>query len=286
MGPALRTGCCSWTSDSWWGRVYPERLAEGDRLAWYARLWDSVEVDATYYRSPGEYLVRRWASVTPENFVFALKFPRDLMDPRRPIDREKVAAFTSSLRRLGPKLGPVLLQFPPWGTPVKVAPFLDELLAVLDPALRYSIELRHRAWFEGETFERLTKTFSDRRIALTWSVLNQVAVPPEVTADFVYLRFIGDHTTVPAGTHGEVRIDRSATTAEWARRLRESLHERSLGGFVFFNNHYAGFAPASLNSFRQAIGLPAVDFTGRLRDPVDPRTRPLDGPASWGPPRG
>ncbi|MHB8352262.1 MAG: DUF72 domain-containing protein [Thermoplasmata archaeon] len=276
MAPELRTGCCSWTSDSWWRTVYPERLNDGDRLAWYAQLWDSVEVDATYYRSPGEYLVRRWASVTPENFLFALKFPRDLIDPRRPLDPEKIAAFTSTVRLLGPKLGPILIQFPPWGTPERVAPFLDGLLAVLDPGLRYTIEFRHRSWFQGERFERLKHTFSDRGIALTWSVLTYVEVPPEVTSDFVYLRFIGDHETVPAGTHGEVRIDRSEEIGAWARRLQESLHDRSLGGFVFFNNHYTGFAPESLNSFRREIGLRPVDFSGRLRDPVDPRTRRLD----------
>ncbi len=260
--PELRIGCCSWTSEAWWDRVYPPTLREGERLAWYARLWDAVEVDATYYRPPGSATVRRWAAVTPERFRFAVKFPRDLLDLRRPVDREGVAAFSAAVRLLGPKLGPILLQFPPWISPARAGPGLDALFEALDPGLRYTVEFRHEAWFRGESLGRTTRALADRRMALTWSFLTSVAVPPEVTTDFVYLRFIGDHVTVPAADHGEVRIDRSATTRLWAERLRASLTDRSLGGFVFFNNHYAGFAPESVNSFRREMGWPPVDFSG------------------------
>lgn len=106
------------------------------------------------------------------------------------------------------------------------------------------------------------KTLTDRRIALTWSYLTYVDVPPERTTDFVYLRFIGDHDTIPAETHGEVRVDRSSVTALWAARLRD-LRDTAQMAFVFFNNHYAGFAPASVNQFRVEMGLAPID-TGRL----------------------
>ena len=96
-----------------------------------------------------------------------------------------------------------------------------------------------------------------------------------MTADFVYLRFIGDHETVPAERHGEVRIDRTRETALWAGRVQERRDDVQYT-FVVFNNHYAGFAPASVNEFRAEVGLEPVDFgqfargARRLEDSVGP----------------
>ncbi len=286
MAPDLRIGCCSWTADSWWGRVYPEKLPERDRLSWYASLYDTVEVDSTYYRDPGSLLFRRWASATPDRFVFALKFPRDLLDPRAPVDRDKVHGFLSHIRELGPKLGPVILQFPPWVRPGRATRFLEELLGELERGVRYAVELREKGWFQGEVFQRLTRTLGDRRISLAWSSLTYVEIPPEITGDFVYLRFIGDHETIPAQRHGEVRVDRTPELRTWSERLRESIQERSLGVFVYFNNHFEGFAPASVNRFRAGMGLPPVEYAPGSpvegAPPSDPRGaydwRSLDEP--------
>jgi uncharacterized protein YecE (DUF72 family) len=258
----IRIGCSSWTSDAWWGRVYPSGLADGERLSVYARLFDTVEVDSTYYHAPSRTVVSGWRRKTPDAFVFTLKFPRDLLDPKTPLAREKVTEFTDTARLLGPKLGPILLQFPPWVKPGRASTFLSELLAALDPELRYAVELRDAAWFSGETFARLTGELTDRRMALAWSYLTYVDVPPAVTSDLVYLRFIGDHDTIPAETHGEIRADRSRETVRWADRLKAEL-ARTRAAYVFFNNHYAGFAPTSANDFRVLMGLAPVD-TGRF----------------------
>ncbi|MCI4357583.1 MAG: DUF72 domain-containing protein [Thermoplasmata archaeon] len=272
----LHIGCSSWTSDSWWGKVYPSGIRDGDRLSRYASLYDTVEVDSTYYRPPAAFLVRRWASVTPDRFVFTLKFPRDLLDPKQAVDRGQVGAFLESARLLGPKLGPILLQFPPWVKPGRAGTFLTELLEALDPALRYSVELRDAGWFQGSTWKALRSELSDRRIALAWSYLTYVDVPPERTTDFVYLRFIGDHHTLPDSTHGEIRLDRTPELRTWAARLKgveETLHE----AFVFFNNHFAGFAPESVNQFRREWGLPRVEF--QVAEP----SSSSDGPSRRGP---
>lgn len=260
MTARLRVGCSSWTSGAWWGKVYPTGLAPGDRLAAYARRFDAVEVDTSYYRAPAASLVRRWARSTPDDFAFTMKFPRDLLDPKRPVDREAIGAFERHARELGSKLGALLLQFPPWVKPGRVSRYLEELFSSLDPALRYAVELRDAGWFGGEHRHDVLRELGARRIALAWSYLTYVDVPPERTTDFVYLRFIGDHTTVPAAVHGELRVDRSAESALWADRLRDRLPELR-AAYVYFNNHFAGFAPASASRFREELGLPPVDWT-------------------------
>lgn len=255
----LRIGCASWTSDSWAGRVYPNGIPDGQRLSVYAKLFDTVEVDSTYYRTPAPAMVIGWRRKTPSGFRFTLKFPRELLDPKAPVDPEKVATFLAAARHLEEKLGAILLQFPPWVRPGRAQEFLRTLVDVLEPGPRYAVELRDAGWFRGETKAWLLRTLADRRIALAWSYLTYVEVPPERTSDFVYLRFIGDHETIPAETHGEVRVDRSPVTALWAARLRD-MHDTAQMAFVLFNNHYAGFAPSSVNEFRSEMGLAPVDM--------------------------
>ena len=268
MTAELRLGCSSWTSDAWWGRFYPVGLPPGERLAAYARWFDAVEVDSSYYRDPGAWVVRRWRRVTPVGFRFTLKFPREILDPKRPVDREAVAAFESHARELGPKLGALLLQFPPSATPNRAGSFLRELLDALDPAVRHAVELRDAGWFGEPHRARLLRELSDRNVSLAWSYLTYVDVPPERTGDFVYLRFIADHTSVPSETHGELRVDRSEVTSLWAERVRAVAgHVTTV--FAFFNNHFAGFAPASVNLFREALGLAPVPFA------LDPAPAPL-----------
>ncbi len=79
---------------------------------------------------------------------------------------------------------------------------------------------------------------------------------PEITADFVYLRFIGDRSL---GDLGRVQIDRTAEMEKWAARL-QSVQDRVARAFVLFNNHFAGFGPACADQFRRILGLPGVDF--------------------------
>jgi uncharacterized protein YecE (DUF72 family) len=255
----IRTGTSSWTSEAWWGRVYPEGTPPADRLRLYAGLFDCVEVDATYYTLPTRRLVEGWYGRTPADFLFALKLTRDLLDPKHPIDSERIRGFVAAAQALREKLGPILLQFPPWVKPGRSTAFLWELLATLPSGPEYSVELRDAGWYTGETRQRLLRELHDRRMSLTWSSLNYVEIPPELTSDEVYLRFIGDHTSIPAETHGEVRVDRTQETQRWADRLR-TVSGTLRRALVFFNNHYAGFAPESVNLFRGLMGLPRIPY--------------------------
>jgi uncharacterized protein YecE (DUF72 family) len=259
VGAEIRTGTSSWTSNAWWGRVYPESTAPSDRLGLYARIFDCVEVDATYYTLPSRRMIEGWYARTPPGFLFTLKVTRDLLDPKHPVDADKVAGFVSAAQILKEKLGPLLLQFPPWVKPGRSTQFIWDLVSILPPGPRYAVELRDAGWYSGETRERLLKELRDRQMILTWSSLNYVEIPPEVTSDELYLRFIGDHTSIPADTHGEIRADRTVETARWASRIR-SVSDALRRALVFFNNHYAGFAPESVNLFRALMGLPPAPY--------------------------
>ncbi|HEV8049805.1 MAG TPA: DUF72 domain-containing protein [Thermoplasmata archaeon] len=262
MTGALHVGCSSWTSEAWNGRLYPTGLPPVQRLPYYARFFDCVEVDATYYAIPARSMVRGWARRTPETFRFALKLSRDLLERDHPLDEAKADAFVSASAELGPKLAGVVAQFPPSFRPPRegdggAAEQLQGLVERLASKLPLAVELRDKGWFTGARAEWLYGLLREHRTALGWSFLTFLDVPPVVTTDRIYLRFIGDHTTISEHELGETRVDRTETTRQWANAIRERLDEVQ-SALVFFNNHFAGYAPESANTFLGLLGRPQI----------------------------
>ncbi|MCI4355746.1 MAG: DUF72 domain-containing protein [Thermoplasmata archaeon] len=270
MTAELRVGCSSWTSEAWNGRLYPPGLPPGQRLPYYARFFDTVEVDATYYAIPARAMVRGWAQRTPDSFQFALKLSRELMEPGKPLDDGKVEAFLAAAAALGPKLTGVVAQFPPSFRPPKdgnegAAGQLERLVTRLAPHVPLAIELRDKGWFQGARAKWLAAHFAEHDAALAWSSLTFLDVPDLLTTNRIYLRFIGDHTTIPESSLGETRVDRTAELQKWADSVQRRLDEvdRAL---VFFNNHFMGYAPASADSFLRMMGRSGVPNLGRALD--------------------
>jgi uncharacterized protein YecE (DUF72 family) len=266
MPGEVHVGCSSWTSEAWNGRLYPPGLPPVQRLAVYARYFDCVEVDATYYAIPARSMVRGWARRTPESFRFALKLSRDLLERDHPLDEAKVGAFLGAASELGPKLSGVVAQFPPSFRPPRTGEggAVEELTRLVDrlaPHVPLAVELRDKGWFAGPRADWLYDFLRERRVALAWSALTFVDVPPVLTADRVYLRFIGDHTTISEHELGETRVDRTETTRRWATAVKERFEEIR-DALVFFNNHYEGYAPASANRFLELLGRPPIAGIG------------------------
>src|SRR5207244_13272274 len=117
-----------------------------------------------------------------------------------------------------------------------------------------------------DTFEALRR----QEVALVWNEVQYLNTTPEITADFVYLRFIGDRSLSDLG---RVQIDRPAEMEKWAGRLR-SVEDQRARAYVLFNNHFAGFGPACADQFLRILGLPAADF-GAIPGPARGQQRTL-----------
>ncbi|HET6700922.1 MAG TPA: DUF72 domain-containing protein, partial [Gemmatimonadaceae bacterium] len=114
MPSNVRIGTQGWNYDAWVGPFYPEGSRAADFLALYARAFNTVEVDSTFYAIPAEKIVLGWAERTPDDFVFALKLPQEITHERRLRDsKDLLAQFFDRARLLGPKLGAVLVQLGP-----------------------------------------------------------------------------------------------------------------------------------------------------------------------------
>lgn len=254
----LRLGTQGWNYAAWVGAFYPPGTRPQEFLRTFARAFDTVEVDSTFYAIPPASTVRGWASRTPDSFTFALKLPQEITHERRFVDARSVLdLFIERARELGPRLGPILIQCGPDFSPLEWAA-VAEFLPQLPADVRFAIEFRQRAWITPATLELLTShrvalALSDGRwIPRRW--LLRLCERP--TTDFAYLRWMGPDRTITDYSH--VQVDRSAELDAWAAMMPVLAGQvRTVYGFV--NNHFAGHGPASVRMLQERLGLPTVD---------------------------
>ncbi len=272
----LRVGCSGWSYPEWVGPFYPRGTDSAAFLRHYAKVFDVVEVDSTFYAVPEPARVDRWRKETPDGFLFCAKLPREVTGGRRsPPGKGKAQAeepagdvlgeFLHAIDKLGHKRGPLVAQFPPSYGKKGHAEEFRRLLESLGER-RCAFEFRHESWFEASTYRAL----SEANAGLVWSEVKGVEVPPQVTTDFALIRFIGDRSFEPAG---RVVKAKDGAMAKWASRLDEN-EERLKDGFVFFNNHFEGFGPESANRFLAKVGRGPVNWR-RLLEAGGPAQRRL-----------
>lgn len=228
--PPVRIGCSGWQYADWRGRLYPEGLGTPRWLQRYAEVFDTVEVNSTFYRLAKPDAVRRWAEQTPNDFLFAIKASRYLTHIKRLREMQQgVERFYESIEPLvrSPKLGPLLWQLP------ESFHRDDEVLASALAALpegRHCFEFRHESWFAREVYELV------RRHGVALVIGDHPERPfqtHEMTADFTFIRFHHGHRG-RRGNYSRTELD------EWAERIARWRRRREV--YVYFNNDWRGFA--------------------------------------------
>jgi uncharacterized protein YecE (DUF72 family) len=145
----LYAGTSGFSYAQWKGTFYPKNLPGSRMLVHYAGRLTGVELNGSFYRTPPETSLRKWAAETPEAFRFCMKASRGLTYSAEAFDKVGLARiFTERIAILDQRLGPVLLQFPP--TRQKHVALLDALLVAL--ARPVAVEFRHESWFDEETY--------------------------------------------------------------------------------------------------------------------------------------
>lgn len=269
-----RIGTSSWSEKDWIGPFYPGGTKAGDMLRVYAAAFDAVECDATYYRAPSPGMVRGWAAKTPESFRLCAKFPRSIVHGGAgavpdassildsPAARADCLRFLEALELLGPRRGPLLLQFPYFNRSAFVSPEpflarLDAFLAGLPPDVAVAVEVRNKAWVG----EPLLSILRARRAAFALAEMSYMPPPWElaarfdlVTADFLYARLIGDRQATEAACErfDRVALDKSESIERHAALLAQ-LGPRVREVHAFANNHYQGHGPATARALQAAI---------------------------------
>lgn len=257
----LHLGTSSWSAESWVGPFYPPGTSPVEFLPVYASHYNTVEVDFTYYRIPSRKLVEGWSIRTPPGFIFAAKFPSAITHKKVLVDCEReTEEFLNVMEMLGEKLGPLLLQFPYLNK--ESMPDSEEFLSRLEHYLerlpkthRYAVEVRNRKWLGQPLIDLLRK--QDIALALVDQVwmptIKQLTEKLDVlTTDFTYIRWIGDRKGIEKKTKtwDKIIVDRELETQTWIRYIRKFLKQQRVV-YAYYNNHYAGFGPGSIELFNK-----------------------------------
>jgi uncharacterized protein YecE (DUF72 family) len=283
----IRIGVSGWNYDEWKGNFYPEGLPESDRLAHAASVFDTIEVNGTFYGLTDPGTCRAWREAVPDHVELAIKGSRYITHMKRMGEPETPLAnfFASGILEIGPNLGPVL-----WQLPARHrfdVERLDRFLALLpkdtveaaelarghdrrveDPAygdgsrhrMRHVLEVRHQSFLNEEAVEIVRS----HGVALCFSHSAEWPYIEEITAGFVYLRLHGPRLPYASEySEGELRV--------WARRIeawrggsepgdaaRITEHEppdrRERDVYVYFDNTAHGYAPADATKLTRLLG--------------------------------
>jgi uncharacterized protein YecE (DUF72 family) len=237
----IRVGTSGWSYDHWRGVFYPIGLAKNRWFDFYAKHFNTVEVNATFYRNFGDSTYRNWHDRAHEGFRYVLKVPRLISHRRRLHDTaELIAEFTRSAHLLGSRLGLLLLQLPP-NLPCQPQ-LLDAALHDFKIPSLVVIEFRDERWLNEEIFSLL------RKRGANYCNPDQPGheLTTIITGDIGYLRLHGQRAWYTDNYSQEALC----FVAETARKM-EQQGAREV--FVFFNNDYAAFAPHNAMAFSQLV---------------------------------
>lgn len=234
----LRVGTSGWQYDHWRGDFYPTALPKRLWLAHYTAHFDTVEVNATFYRLPSREVFAAWKAAAPADFRFALKFSRfatHLKKLRQP--DQTIPHFLERSAALGQATGPLLLQLPPgWkADPSRLRAFLSRA----PRRYRWAVEVRDPSWLCEAVFDVLR----EHRAALC--VHDLLAKHPRLlTAGFTYLRY---HGVAYGGSYSARVLSREA---HWI----EAQLEQGIDVYAYFNNDIGGHAVRNALTLREKVG--------------------------------
>ncbi|MBY3072490.1 DUF72 domain-containing protein [Rhizobium laguerreae] len=277
---AVRIGISGWTYAPWRGQFYPNDLPQKQELSYAARHFRSIEINGTFYGLQRPESFGRWREETPEDFVFAVKGPRFITHMLRLQDIQTALAnfLASGVLRLGPKLGPILWQFPPNMVfdPSLFESFLSLLPHTRDAAIalakrhdwhikgpawltcdghqpiRHALEIRHESFRSPAFIEMLRR----HKVALVCADTVKWPLLMDITADFIYCRLHGSEKLYVSGYEDEA-LDL------WAQRIRAW----ATGGEP--ENATRVLAPLPVRSKGRDVYLYFDNTDVKLRAPVD-----------------
>ncbi|MCC6767019.1 MAG: DUF72 domain-containing protein [Deltaproteobacteria bacterium] len=230
-------GTSGYNYQEWKGIFYPEDISDKQMLAFYGQRFSSVEINYTFYRMPTNRILANWAAEVPERFRFTLKAPRRIThDQRLRSVEDTLASFCAVAKTLGPRLGALLFQLPPFMK--KDVELLEVFLHELPSGLRPAVEFRHPSWLADDTYAVL-KRFG---VALCIADGEERTTPLEVTAPFGYFR-------LRRADYDE------AALADWATRVVGAGWSEA---YVYFKHEEQGTGPAYAQRFTGLLERGAV----------------------------
>lgn len=246
----IRFGTSGWSYKDWLGPFYPTGTKQADYLNFYSQKFNTVEIDSTFYGTPRPTTVVKWAAITADNFIFCPKVPQIITHEKRLYNcTAEWNEYAETMQLLGQKLGPLVLQFDYKFTYSNFFENLKSFIAENKHDLRLCIEVRHKSWINEQFYDFLRS----ENMALVLNDLHYMPRLTELTADFTYIRFLGNRKMIP-DDFSHRRIDRSKELDWWQEWITKFL-QNDIEVFVFSNNRYEGFAPDTITDLTKRLKI-------------------------------
>ncbi|MFQ6039074.1 MAG: DUF72 domain-containing protein, partial [Candidatus Aminicenantales bacterium] len=227
-----------WSYQGWRERFYPPELPQREWLEYFARHFNTVEINMTFYRFPKPEMLQGWRARTPEGFAFTLKANRLITHRKKLKDVQgDVRYFDILAENLKEKLGCILYQLPP--SLACDHKLLEDFLQTLPPSRKNVIEFRNETWYNDKTYDLL------RRHGVTFCTVSSTRVPATVveTSGTAYFRF--------HGLVGGYRYRYSDEELEhWARVIASTSADEA---YVYFNNDYNAYAVENCRTLARTL---------------------------------
>jgi uncharacterized protein YecE (DUF72 family) len=224
-----RIGCSGWYYEHWRRLYYPKGLPKPEWLEFYARQFDTVELNNSFYKLPSEKAFTNWRESTPDSFIFAVKVSRFITHIKRLANLgSAVESFLSRAGLLGEKLGPLLYQLPP--NMKRNDELLQHFLSSLPREYQHVVEFRHESWIDDVVFDILR----EHSVGLCVFDMPDLGYPLIATSDFTYIRLHGSE-----GLYCSCYSDRELS--QWAQRIARLSKDVKVG-YIYFNNDAEAFA--------------------------------------------
>lgn len=229
MASRVRIGTSGWHYKHWLGVFYPEGTRASEMFQFYARHFDTVEINNSFYRLPTATTFDNWRDSSPSNFCYAVKGSRFITHMKKLKDPQSSSEkFFLVAERLERKLGPILFQLPPrWKVNTER---LEEFLRTVPAGHQYAVEVRDESWLVPEVYKLLRKY----NAAFCIHDFADMKVPHEITADFTYIRFHGPTSAKYWGSYPDRDL------RGWADQIKQ--WRRKLSVYAYFNNDPEGAA--------------------------------------------
>jgi len=262
----IRFGCAGWSYKEWIGPLYdPDR----SMLQQYSSIFDTVEIDSSFYKFPERGTILGMARYTPRGFVFSAKMNKKFThELRLKLDEKAQTELDLFCELLDPllsqdKLQCMLVQLPP--SLKRDNDLLEDFLALLPRRYKYVVEFRHPSWLEPSTWTTLS------RYGATYCIVDEPLLPPEVyvTSDIGYIRWHGRSQ----GLWYDYRYTSEQLT-EWLPKIEE-VRSNTKQSFGVFNNHFHGYAPENCIQMMKMLGLADEKHEAtlkRIQDHIDGKT--------------
>lgn len=260
----IQIGCQGWNYDDWTTKAggefifYPRGTRSNEMLALYARIFDTIEIDSTFYAVPALSAIENWHKKTPDNFTFSLKMPQEITHEHalRQSSFPVLDEFCERVMELREKLACVLIQLPPQFEASKEnAQNLRQFLARLPREIRFAVEFRERGWLVEWTFEELENNkFALALVEGSWIPREMMfQAIGKIKSDFAYIRFMGERDLIK---FDKIYREGDANLNIWVDEI-EKIKAAEI--YIYFSNYYEGHAPESANKLKKLFGQRTIE---------------------------